>query len=418
MKRALAVLALCLFGFVGFSQIAITGKWTGTVCVLPSVSLSSSLTLTYKVAGFDFTSITGFGASGMSSQAFGLKGALGPFTLTGDMWFSVSNVEYMGSRLSTSLDIAGLSVGLKILHWDTDYNDPLFKSATTWPYRPFYEYPILTESPCTQTGAFGMLYILTAKVDPVSFRASFVDCCDGIEFYDLYLWLDGVGLCCGISVDVEYYFTKAGFGYLYFSGINIPLCCGVSLDVGVTLEEAAKTLYVTPKFAGFAEACFTVWGNASFSGIDASTGAVTGTVVWSGIEIYGFSIKCTIADCNYIEFVEAFNVAEVNKKLASADRFITKSECTVDNAKKEDLLNEFELVKLGFCGAGCCGGKYDVTLRIFFGKGGGLFGVTRFGFTANIPVMSNFTLTISGSMPAKTYNCVKPSFCIGWTFTF
>ncbi|MBC7084643.1 MAG: hypothetical protein H5T95_14375, partial [Firmicutes bacterium] len=83
--------------------------------------------------------------------------------------------------------------------------------------------------------------------------------------------------------------------------------------------------------------------------------------------------------------------------------------------------------KLGFCGAGCCGGKYDVALRIFYGTGGGLFDITRLVFSANIPLMTNFTLTLSGTMWAiplddpegvRTCNTTGSSLCIGWTFTF
>ena len=59
MKRALAILvALCTFGALGFSQIAIKGSWTATVCLLPTTSLTSTLSLTYTVAGFDVTNIS------------------------------------------------------------------------------------------------------------------------------------------------------------------------------------------------------------------------------------------------------------------------------------------------------------------------------------------------------------------------
>lgn len=401
MKRALAIMvALCTIGFAGFSQINIKGSWTATMCILPAIDLTSSLTLTYNVAGFNLTSVTGFSNPGVVSQRFALSGVFGPFTITGDMWFAATVPEYMASRLVTAFDFGGINIGLKVLHWDTDYNANMFTSTSVFPYnRPFREFPILVASPCAQTDSFGMMYILTAGVAPINVRASFVDCCTGTSLYDLYLWLNKIPLCCGIEYTAEVHFTKVGgFDYISFTGINVPLCCGISFDVTITYGVDYKDLSITPKFAGIVDACFTVWGDAVF---------VENT--WTGIEIWGFKIRCTIADCNYIEFINAFNVAMVNAYyLPAADRFLTRC-------------GEYELVKIGFCGAGCCGGKYDVTLRIFFGEEGGIFDVTRFTFTANVPVMTNFTLTLSGTMYASAETaCIGTgsSLCIGWTFSF
>jgi hypothetical protein len=71
---------------------------------------------------------------------------------------------------------------------------------------------------------------------------------------------------------------------------------------------------------------------------------------------------------------------------------------------------------MGFCGAGCCGGKYTVDLSIYFGSNGGIFDITRLVYSVKIPIMSNFTLNISGTAAAAT--CATNSFCLGWTFTF
>ncbi|MEW6217043.1 MAG: hypothetical protein AB1543_05125 [Candidatus Bipolaricaulota bacterium] len=401
MKRALAIMvALCTIGFAGFSQIAIKGSWTATMCILPApVTLSSTLSLTYTVAGFNLTSTTGFAASGLISQQFGLTGVFGPFTITGNMWFEANVPEYMGSRLVTAFDFGGINIGLKVLHWDTDYNANFFTSTSVFPFnRPFREYPILVASPCAQTDSFGMMYILTAGIAPINVRASFVDCCTGTSLYDLYLWLDKTPLCCGIAYTAEIHFTKVGgFDYISFSGINIPLCCGISLDVTITYGVDYKDLDVEFSWDGMIDACFTVWGDAVYEG-----------TTWLGIELWGFKLRCAIADCNYIEFINAFNVSMVNLYLPAADRFLTRC-------------GEFELIKLGFCGAGCCGGKYDVTLRVFFGSLGGIFDITRMVFGVNIPVMANFTLSISGTMwaiPIGDCNTTGSSLCLGWTFTF
>lgn len=233
-----------------------------------------------------------------------------------------------------------------------------------------------------------MTYTLTFGLDPWSVEVVFDDVCTGIQFRNALITLTDLSLCCGITYDVEFAFTKAGFDYILFSGTNVPLCCGVSLDVSVTYGVDYKKVEVTPTFAGFAEACLTVWSSG---------------YVWTGSEIHGFKIRCSTTDCNYIEFVSAFNVAEVNKKLPKEDRFL-------------GACGEFELIKLGFCGSGCCGGTYDVTLRVFFGTGGGLFDITRMVFGVKIPIMTDFTLSIRGTMATST--CATTSFGLGWTFKF
>jgi len=77
---------------------------------------------------------------------------------------------------------------------------------------------------------------------------------------------------------------------------------------------------------------------------------------------------------------------------------------------------EFELYKLTFCGPACCGGSYNVGLRIFFGSNGGIFDITRLVYSVSIPVFSGFTLDFSGTIAAAS--CATTSICFGWTFTF
>ena len=387
MKRALALLAV--FGVLAFGQFpAFTGKWDATVCIIGPVtpSLSSALTLTTKIAGFDVSGYFRFTAGGIDRVSFTASGALGPFSLKSGMYFNPSTPEYMGGYLNTSLDFAGLGIGLDVYHWDTDYNNCFF-AAGCWPYLKWLD----GDNPCTDPGGFGMAYVLSTKVDPLALKVIFADCCEGIEFYKAILTLKGLGLCCGISLDAELSFLKEeGFDKLVLSGIEIPLCCGVSLTAKVTFTVDAKTVETGLKFAGIGDACFTVYGDAIQTGN-----------AWTGIDIYGWKIKCTLGDCNYVEFLTALNPRAIEDILG--DIFY-------------DACGEFEYVKLGFCGPGCCGGQYTVTLSIYFGTNGGIFDITRLVYSVKIPVMTNFTLNISGTAAAAS--CATNSFCFGWTFTF
>jgi hypothetical protein len=388
MKRALALLAV--FGVLAFGAApfpGFSGKWDMSVCLLPSpITLTSALTLTTNVAGFDVSGYFRFTGGGIDRVSFSTSGALGPFSLKSGMYFKPSVPEYMGSYLSTSLDFAGLGIALDVYHWDTDYNACFF-DGTCWPSLKWLD----GDKPCTAPGGFGMAYVLSTKVDPLAVKIIFADCCEGIEFYKSIITLKGLGICCGVSLDAELSFLKEkGFDYLKLSGIEIPLCCGVSLTATVTFTVDAKVVETGLKFAGIGDACFTVYGDAIKSGN-----------AWTGIDIYGWKIKCALGDCNYVEFLTALNVDAIENILG--DIFLA-------------ACGEYEYVKMGFCGAGCCGGKYTVDLSIYFGSNGGIFDITRLVYSVKIPIMSNFTLNISGTAAAAT--CATNSFCFGWTFTF
>jgi hypothetical protein len=277
---------------------------------------------------------------------------------------------YKGAKLVTSLDFAGLGLSFEAYHG------------------AYY----VTDVGC-QTPAESLKYVLKGKVDPISVTLTFRDCSTGTEFYSADITLKGISLCCGISLDAELVFTKAnGFESLSFSGIEIPLCCGVSLTAGVTFTTSGKEVTTGLKWGGVADTCFTVYGDA--------IGGKEGEIVeenpteWLGIEIYGWKIRCSLGDCNYVEFLTAL-----------------KPEYFVDNGIVAFDTNEFEYMKLGFCGAGCCGGKYTVDLAVYFKSGTALFGISRIAADMSIPIMSNFTVNVSFSAPDTALS-------VGWTFTF
>lgn len=385
MKRALAIaVAVCTLGVAGFSQIAIKGSWTATVCLLPSpMTLTSTLTITTTLAGFDVTSVTAFGAAGITSQRFGLKGLFGPFDVSGNMWFQPSPAAYLASDLVTGFDFGGVKIGATIRHWT-----PGNFRTTEW--SPDTD-PCATQTP---PGVGYLQYIFTGTISPVTFRVRFADCCTGAAFQDLRISLTGYDLCCGVKLNFQFDFAKSGFTSLAISGINIPLCCGVSFDVSITYTTTNKSVSFTPRFAGIAEACFTVWG-APFG---------TPTNVWDGLRIDGYRIRCTLAGCNYLEYVHAFLPIQTTIPAAIRGKFLA-------------ACGEYEYLELGFCGPGCCGGTYNVTLRMLWGNvDPGLFGLTRFVGVVAVPVMANFTLNFEFVAPVST--CATQRFCFGWTFTF
>ena len=237
-----------------------------------------------------------------------------------------------------------------------------------------------------------MSYTFTAELAPLELEVVFVDYCSGIQFSHAKVLLTGLGLCCGVTYDAEIGFTKAGFQYLSFTGINVPLCCGILFDVGIRYGVDYKNLTVTP---GIVEGCLTVWGSPQVAGVS----------TWTGISLDGFQIRCTLVDCNYLEYVHAFRPTATSIPKGIRSKFLA-------------ACNENEYLELGFCGPGCCGDTYDLTLRVMWSTTpmGGLFGVTRMVGSAKIPIMSDFTLNLNFVAPVAS--CATPRFAIGWTFTF
>ena len=215
-----------------------------------------------------------------------------------------------------------------------------------------------------------MLYTFTATVDPVSVEVSFDDVSTGIQFRDATITLAGLSLCCDVSYDVELHFTKCeGFDYIKFAVANLfELCCGIAF--GVDVEFGVDYKKVTPKFSwGGLEACVEVWGD--LQGLDEGVGV-------GGWELYGFKLYCELGDCTYIEFVEAFNVVEVEEIIGDV----------FEAAKAEN-----EYLKLGFCGPACCGGTWGVDTTVFFStEQSTLFGITRFLVETEVPLMDALTV--------------------------
>lgn len=372
MKRALAILAACsLFGFAGLAQF--TGTWDTNIHLLPSSKLGldyTQLTLSYDLAGWTLGSTTKFTSSGYTVQDFSLSGTLGALAVSGSMSFDPSAPAYKSSSISIDLDFAGVAFGLSVDHWDDAY------LPDNW------------SDYCDQTPSALMLYTLTASADPVSAELVFSDCCTGIAFNKATITLSSLSLCCGVTYDVEFAFNKtAGFDYVKFSAYDVfPICCGISFDLSVKFSVDAKTVTITPKMADIGEACF-----ALYADLDKSS---DGTSIY-GLDIYGYKISCTFADCNTFEVLHAWDVSKVEDILDDTDIFQG---------------DEFEYFKWSFCGPGCCGGEYSVGISVYFGTSGKLFDITRIAADLSIPLMSNFTLNVKFAS--------DNNLDVGWTFSF
>ncbi|MGY4706393.1 glycogen-binding domain-containing protein [Candidatus Bipolaricaulota sp. J31] len=228
-----------------------------------------------------------------------------------------------------------------------------------------------------------MRYTMTAEWGNFEGTLRFEDCCCGIVFKDLTLKASDLSLCCGLTYDAEFYFTKYGFRHVKFTADSLfELCCGIGVGLDVVFGVDYKR--VTPKFSwGGITGCVDVYGDAQFGGN-----------ILSGFEVYGFKLRCELAKCNWIEILTAFDVAKI-EEIFQADIFFD---------------NEFQYIKFGTCGPACCGGNWDLTLTAFFG-GGGLFDITRIWLDINVP------LTDAISIVANISPTLGELY-FGWTWKF
>ncbi len=389
-----------------FAQITIGGVFEAQMDILPSVNLKeASLTLTFGISSWTLSSTSSFGAAGFTNQEFAMHGEVGPFQLNGGMAFnpadpgpveinfpedcptqsasvSLSPPEYKWSWLELACTLFGFTLTGRLEHWAYPY-------IPKWadPYYDAHMWPCCEPD---QTPASYMLYLFSAKAPPSFLNLRFADCCAGITFSDLTLGFDDLGLCCGVTLDLKFYFTKAGFQYVLFEIQNVPfICCGFTLDFAVKFTVSGKEISVKPKWVGVGQVCVQVYGDVHMEGASIT-----------GIEVYGYKIRCDLAPCHYLEFLTVLSVDVVDEV----------EEIIGDVFEDE----ETEYARFGICGSGCCGSNYTVNATIFFAPTGSLFGFSRVVVDMEVPLLANFAFTSAFTLP----NAGTPEMSMGFIFRF
>jgi len=403
-RSALLVLFVCPVACL--AAITTSGEFKAQMDILPDVGLKkAALTIAVAYDPWVFSSTSEFGPDGFTNQQFSLKGGLGPFEINGGMAFNPTNdntiiisfptrcetqsasvplvpPSYKWSWFELSFTFVGFSLIGRIEHW-------------AYPYIPEWaeDYYATYTWPCCepeQTPASYMFFLFAAKATPFFLNMRFADCCFGISFSDLTLGFDDLSLCCGVALDLSFYFTKAGFQYALFEIQNVPfVCCGFALDFAVKFTTLGKEISIKPKWVGVGNICVQVFGDVNMEGA---------SVV--GIEIYGYKLRCELAPCHFVEFLTVLSPEVVDEV----------EEIIGDVFQN----NELEYVKFGFCGQGCCGSAYSVNACIFFDSGGSLFGFSRVLVSMEVPLLANFAFTSSFTLPSQG----DPEMSMGFVFRF
>ncbi|MCR4392707.1 MAG: hypothetical protein NUV94_08155, partial [Candidatus Acetothermia bacterium] len=293
--------------------VGLGGRWQGTLALLPAAALTMNRfelrpRFLFGSAPWDLRLVAQF-TDGVWKDAQGhFSGSWGNLRLGAGLIFNPVVPEYRSGYFVVSGLWEDLRLGQRVTHYPRSGTPPA-------PY---------------------LLYDLALGVSDlyVSIRAEERD---GLQFKDLTAHLLGLDVCCGIQAQGALSFTKKGFSYARAEVTNLPFgCCGLSWDFAVTFTPDRKTVEVSPQWSPFCDVCLTVYGDVDW---DANT------FTWNGIALYGYKIRCCFGpSCcpagsgGYVEFLTAFDPSRVPGGFQG---------------------DEFEHVKFGLCGPGCCGGSYS-----------------------------------------------------------
>ncbi|MCR4392709.1 MAG: hypothetical protein NUV94_08165, partial [Candidatus Acetothermia bacterium] len=291
------------------------GSWQGSVALLPSPSLERAnfdlrYVLRYGKDSWSWRAVANFvGPQWTNLQLHG-AGNLGEIQAGGGLTFDPSIPAYRTAYLALLLRTPGLITSLRVTHYAQAGTPP-------GPY---------------------LLSTLTLRSGTLSLTARFEEKEGGIAFRDATAALSPWEVCCGITATLTSSVTKSGFSYLQLTVDDlVHLCCGLSLGFAVKFTPGSKEVSVLPKWVGPCEGCLTLYGNALWD---------PATSTWSGIAVHGIKVYCCwggscpggAISSPYVEFATAFDPALVPGGFEG---------------------DEFEYVKFGLCGPGCCGGSYS-----------------------------------------------------------
>jgi len=374
MKRALALLAACsLFGFLAFGQGTLSGSWSlttefdfgGLTCnlVTPSIDISSTLSLSYTICGWTFTSKSTFSETGFSAQQFTGTGNVGPLTFSTTMDFvpalasaytnkyqTASDCCYWTSvptsftpafdkwKVSGTLEFGGVTLDALFM-LDLNNINPtytgFFDETGAWQANAVqtkcstvyngsgWRFKVAgTLNGCTITSytyfglsemdahdyAVSIAGVSGSRVTDYSLgKSGYItvannECNPG--FTEEYLHLSGLSFGC-VNFEAALKITCTdGFDSLSILIDDLPFfCCGVTTDLLLEFSVTDKELSLLPKFSmDYACVNFDI-------GVDFSDHTISGFI------IYGLSVSYDWSDC--LKFTSDTSFSSTYHKIAS-----------------------------------------------------------------------------------------------------
>ncbi len=347
--------------------VGITGSWQGALTLLPTVALGTNRVevrprFRYGSNPWDLRFVAAFAGEEWRDAQGHFTGAWDRLRFGGGVVFNPLGPAYRSAYAMVSGVWDDLRWGLRVAHYPSSGTPPA-------PY---------------------LLYTLTLSTPSLWASLNWEER-DGVKFRDALVNVFGVEVCCGIQAQGTLSFTKEGFSYLRVALADLPFpCCGLSFDASITYTADRKEVEFAPRWNAYCDACLTVYGDV-LQDWEAFR--------WEGFAIHGYKILCCLGGCcpggsgRYIEVVTAFDPSRVPGGFQG---------------------DEFEYVKVGACGAGCCGGNWSVEATAYFSPSGGLFGLTRLRVAGEVPLWRGLSVT-----PAiEVVQGGTASFGLSWRFSF
>ncbi|MEW5827161.1 MAG: hypothetical protein AB1778_10065 [Candidatus Bipolaricaulota bacterium] len=335
MKRALVLsLAVVLgLGIASFAQ-TLSGAWETYITIDPAgptIELDSTLTVTYALSGWAFTSETTIDETGWLDQVFSATGALGAFTLGSTLDFDPITPAFESWEVTTGLSIAGVAF------------------SGTFTLVPGDVEVILVGS--------GTAGLVTLEVE-ITFGAVGGGC----DFDWAGIVISGSFPFCCADVGFELELDCDGFEQICFTatGIEIPGIAFATLDAELCYTVQTKTLVVEPSFDFGGDACFEIYLTDPAGGL-----------LFGDIEVVGLGLSCTIGG------VEFYGLSYWGA------------------AGKPTILGDYwEMYQISTTDDGCCG-PFAFDIAVYFLEGGArLFDVSYLEANMEIQLASQFTFAM------------------------
>jgi len=431
MKRALALLAACsLFGFAGLAQFS--GSWDVTLGVLPKISLESTFGLEYTYAGWVFSSTADFDDdTGFTSLLFSASGSFGPVSIESEMKFlpqasytwtvyeletpqtpscplkktkyywngeawvtdpaTFPIMDYWKTTLSVSL--AGLDAELLMYQkgfdefygetWDLyAHGQPSgwylwcadrVNTGTGWRAKVGGELNGVSLTSYTYFNLTETLDLFTDEGCPQlvlkgNYKIAEDDC--GVSFTSELITFEGFSICCGATLNAALSIGCTGFDYLFVYVEDVPVFPWVNISpwVKFTIDEKQFGFCATPVTAA---GCITV--SPIFEMVENESHNEIANEI-GGIILKEISLTCEFSECS------SFSATTVLYDLKNNGLLVIDGESVPVGFDLGDPYGMLYLCKpvvkyiawekfsFSFCGPGCCGGNYEISIDTYFGK--------------------------------------------------
>ncbi len=346
--------------------VGIIGLGQGRLALLPTVALDTGRVeirprFLFRTTPWDLRFVAAFAGENWTDAQVHLTGSWEKLRFGGGMMFNPAGPAYRSAYFMISGPWDDLRLGFRVTHYPASGSPPA----------PYF------------------LHTLTLSTRDLSVTLRGEERA-GLMFKDASVSVFGMPICCGITAQGTFSFTKAGFSHAQVALTQLPFfCCGLTIDTAVTFTADRKAIELSPRWSPLCDVCLTVYGDVLWD---------RDAFHWNGFALYGYKIRCCFgSSCcpggagGYVEILTAFDPSQVSGDFQG---------------------DEFEYLKVHACRPACCGGTYAFDVIAFFSPTG-LFGLSRIKTALSAPLFPSFVLTATLEAQAG-----GAALSVGWEVRF